>query len=97
MGTKYGLSANGWINTDLFEAWFIEHFIPNAVSSRPLLLLLWSQHPLSAASNQICQGTRVYNTLPASAHDTRVTAIGCWGICSSQGPLEQGLPRFLLK
>ena len=34
---KYGLSA---INTDLFEAWFIEHFIPNAVSSRPLFLLL---------------------------------------------------------
>ena len=40
VGTKYGLSANGWINTDLFEAWFIEHFIPNAVSSRPLFLLL---------------------------------------------------------
>ena len=40
VGTKYGLSANGWINTDLFEAWFIEHFIPNAVSSGPLFLLL---------------------------------------------------------
>ena len=40
VGTKYGLSMNGWINTDLFEAWFMEHFIPNAVSSRPLFLLL---------------------------------------------------------
>ena len=40
VGTKNGLIANGWINTDLFEAWFIEHFIPNAVSSRPLFLLL---------------------------------------------------------
>ena len=40
VGTKYGLSANGWINTDLFGAWLIEHFIPNAVSSRPLFLLL---------------------------------------------------------
>ena len=40
VGTKYGLSANGWINNDLFEAWFIEHFIPNAVSSRSLFLLL---------------------------------------------------------
>ena len=38
--TKYGLSTNGWINTKLFEAWFIEHSIPNAVSSRPLFLLL---------------------------------------------------------
>ena len=40
VGTKYSLIVNGWINTDLFEAWFIEHFIPNAVSSRPLFLLL---------------------------------------------------------
>ena len=39
-GTQYGLSANGWINSDLFEAWFIEHFIPNSVSARPLFLLL---------------------------------------------------------
>ena len=31
---------NWWINTDLLEAWFIEHFIPNTVSSRPLFLLL---------------------------------------------------------
>ena len=40
VGTKYGLSVNEWINTDLFEAWFVEHFIPNAVYSRPLFLLL---------------------------------------------------------
>jgi hypothetical protein len=38
-GTKYGLSSNGWINTDLFEAWFVEHF-ENAVSARPLFILL---------------------------------------------------------
>ena len=39
-GTQYGLSQNGWINTELFESWFIEHFITNAVSARPLFLLL---------------------------------------------------------
>lgn len=39
-GTKYGLSDNGWINTDLFEGWLEEHFIKHAVSGRPLLLLL---------------------------------------------------------
>ena len=39
-GTKYGLSSNGWINTDLFEGWFIEHFLENAVSARPLFFLL---------------------------------------------------------
>ena len=25
-GTKYGLSDKGWINTDLFEGWLVEHF-----------------------------------------------------------------------
>ena len=39
-GTKYGLSSNGWINTNLFEGWLIEHFIENAVSACPLFLLL---------------------------------------------------------
>ena len=35
-----GLSDKGWINTDLFEGWLIEHFIEYAVPGRPLLLLL---------------------------------------------------------
>ena len=39
-GTKYGLSKNGWINSELFEAWLSEHFLEHTVSSRPLLLLL---------------------------------------------------------
>ena len=39
-GTKYGLSDKGWINTDLFEGWLVEHFLEYAVSARPLLLLL---------------------------------------------------------
>ena len=26
-GTKYSLSDNGWINTDLFETWLLEHFL----------------------------------------------------------------------
>ena len=39
-GTKYARSENGWIDTDLFEHWFINHFLTHAVSSRPLLLIL---------------------------------------------------------
>ena len=39
-GSKYGLSDKGWINTDLFEEWLIEHFIEYAVPRCPLLLLL---------------------------------------------------------
>ena len=36
-GAKYGLSDNGWINTDLFEGWLVEHFVVNAVPGRLLL------------------------------------------------------------
>jgi hypothetical protein len=39
-GTTYGLSDNGWINSELFEAWMSEHFLKHAVSARPLLLVL---------------------------------------------------------
>ena len=39
-GSTYGTSDNGWINTDLFEGWFVEHFLVHAVSDHPLLLLL---------------------------------------------------------
>ena len=36
-GTKYGLSLTGGLT---FEGWFMEHFLENAVSVRPLFLLL---------------------------------------------------------
>ena len=39
-GTKYARSENGWIDTDLFEHWFNNHFLTHAVSSRPLLQIL---------------------------------------------------------
>ena len=39
-GTKYGLSSNGWINTEPFEGWLVEHFVERAVSARPLFSLL---------------------------------------------------------
>ena len=39
-GTCYGLSDNGWMNSEIFENWFIHHFLVHAPASRPLLLLL---------------------------------------------------------
>ena len=39
-GTKCARSESGWIDTDLFEHWFNNHFLTHAVSSRPLLLIL---------------------------------------------------------
>ena len=38
-GSKYGVNDKGWINTDLFEGWLVEHFVVNAVPAQPLLLL----------------------------------------------------------
>jgi len=32
-GSKYGTSDKGWIITELFESWFNELFLPNAVSA----------------------------------------------------------------
>ena len=39
-GTMYGMSKNGWIDTELFSLWFSEHFLAYAPPIRPLLLLL---------------------------------------------------------
>ena len=39
-GSRYAVSNKGWIDQDLFFHWMQEHFITNAVSHRPLLLLL---------------------------------------------------------
>ena len=39
-GTLYGLSHNGWMNSELFYHWFLNHFLQYAPQSRPLMLLL---------------------------------------------------------
>ena len=40
VGTRYGLSSNGWVDTDLFKSWLTDHLLKYAVGSRPLLLVL---------------------------------------------------------
>jgi len=39
-GMMYGLSANGWMDTELFELWFKHHFLAYVPPTRPLLLLI---------------------------------------------------------
>ena len=39
-GTVYGLSSKGWIDQELFDLWFIKHFLRYAPPVRPLLLLM---------------------------------------------------------
>ena len=38
--TMYGLSSSGWIDSELFDTWFQNHFLAYAPASRPLLLIL---------------------------------------------------------
>ena len=39
-GSRYAVSDKGWVDQELFYLWLKEHFLENAVSRRPLLLLL---------------------------------------------------------
>ena len=39
-GSKFAVSEKGWVDQELFYFWLKEHFLPKAVSRRPLLLLL---------------------------------------------------------
>ena len=39
-GTTYGLSSKGWVNSELFRGWMVDHFIPLAIAGRLLLLML---------------------------------------------------------
>ena len=67
MDTKYAHSENGWIDIDLFEYWFNNHFLTHAVSSRPLL---WAQDTLSASRLPGSKKMRSDNLLsfPQSMH-----------------------------
>ena len=38
--TLYGLSANGWMDQELFNLWFSDHFLKYIPSSRPVILLM---------------------------------------------------------
>ena len=42
VGTRYGLSSSGWMDTELFKAWpwMKDHLLKYAVGIRPLLLVL---------------------------------------------------------
>lgn len=65
-GTLYGLSDNGWINSDLFYHWFNSHFLAYAPKSRPLLLLMdgHSTHYCPEAIRVAAKEKVVLYTLP---------------------------------
>ena len=40
VGTSYGLSSNGWVDSELIRGWLSDHFNPHAVGDWPIRLLL---------------------------------------------------------
>lgn len=89
-GTMYGLSRRGWMDGDLFQKWFINHFLVQA-AARPLLLLMDGHsshyHPGTiefAASHQV-----VLFCLPPNT--TQRLDKGVWSFKNSLEPKLSGI------
>ena len=81
-GTGYGLSAKGWIDQELFDGWFTDHFLKYAPVIRPLLLLL------DGHSSHYCPDTIrlaakekviIFALPPNTTHITQPLDKGCFG------------------
>lgn len=80
-GTLYGLSDSGWMNTELFSSWFFDHFLPNAPSARPLLLLLdghTSHYSLSMIKKAAAEQVVIFVLPPNTTHLTQPLDKGCF-------------------
>ena len=81
-GTTYGLSKSGWIDTELFEIWFKNHFLAYAPALRPLLLLLgghWSHYQPSFIHSAAEEEVIVFCLPPHATHLTQPLDKGCFG------------------
>ena len=80
-GTLYGLSETGWMNTELFSTWFSEHFLPNAPSARPLLLLLdghTSHYSLPMIKEAAAEKVLIFALPPNTTNLTQPLDKGCF-------------------
>jgi len=79
-GTLYGLSQNGWINSQQFHGWF-QHFLEYAPQKRPLLLLLdgHSAHYCPETIKLAAENNIVVCALPPNAtHIVQPLDRGCF-------------------
>ena len=66
-GTKYGCSESGWITTDLFESWLIDHFL---ICTAFAIIAGRTQHTLSTKSSTGCKKKGSSDAMFATSHDT---------------------------
>ena len=81
-GTMYGLSDSGWITSELFDLWFVHHFLPHAPAARPLLLLLdghSSHYNPSVISKAAEEKVIIFCLPPHSSHETQPLDKGPFG------------------
>ena len=81
-GTIYGLSSKGWIDCELFDVWFNNHFLRYIPSARPVLLLL------DGHSSHFCPDTirvaaqhkvLLFALPPNTTHISQPLDKGCFG------------------
>jgi hypothetical protein len=80
-GSLYGLSKNGWINSELFHSWFMNHFLKYVPQTRPLLLLLdgHSSHYCPSTIRLAAeQGILIFVLPPNTTHLTQPLDKGCF-------------------
>ena len=81
-GTMYGLSSNGWMDTELFELWFKHHFLTHVPSCRPILLMMdgHSTHFQPSVVRMAAKEDVILFCLPPhSTHLTQPLDKGCFG------------------
>ena len=81
-GTIYGLSSRGWMDQELFDIWFNNHFLKYAPSTRPLLLLLdgHSSHYCPDTIRLAAKERVILFTLPPNTtHLSQLLDKGCFG------------------
>ena len=96
--TIYGLSPRGWINQELFDGWFTNHFLRYTPLVRPLLLLL------DGHSSHYCPDTIrlaakekviIFALPPNTTHFSQPLDKGCFGPLKSHWKEE--CHKFMVK
>ena len=81
-GSIYGFLSNGWIDQDLFDKWFNNHFLHYAPAARPLILLMdgHSSHYHPHRIRKAAEEEVILLALPPNTtHITQPLDKGCFG------------------